>query len=729
MLSAPPAVLRLALPLPLPQLFDYLPPPGAEADAGWVGCRVRVPFGPRSLVGVVAEVGAAETDAATLRPIDARLDAANLFGEELWRTLAWASGYYCRALGDVLATALPAPLRLGLPPPEDVESCWRLTPAGHAGSARLRPGGRPALIAAALAAAEALDEAQLAQIDPDWRSAMRSLAQREWVERHTRPRQTRAVAGVPPPALDAAQQQAVEAVTTALGQFQPLLLDGVTGSGKTEVYLRAIEATLARGRQALVLVPEIGLTPQALRRYGERLAVPVYALHSGLNDGERARAWQAMASGRGRVLIGTRSAIFTPLPEAGLIVVDEEHDTSYKQQDGFRYHARDLALVRAKALAVPVLLGSATPSLESLQHALTGHYRRLRLPARAGGARPPRFHIVDIRSLPLRDGLSAPLRSALAACLERGEQALVFRNRRGFAPCLLCHDCGWSARCKRCDAALTLHGRRRLLCHHCGARAAVPPACPDCHGLGLVPQGAGTERLEQALADAFPGIPLIRVDRETTQHRDALEQHFARLGSEPGILVGTQMLAKGHDLPLLTTVAIASIDDGLFSADFRATERLAQLLLQVAGRAGRAARPGQVWLQTHHPEHPLLGTLVGAGYHAFAELALAERRAAGFPPFTHLALLRAEAHGTAELDAFLAAAHALVAAEPDVVAHAPMPAPMPLRAGRQRAQLLLVAQSRAARQRVVRDWAVALHRLREARRTRWSLDIDPVDLY
>ena len=390
--------------------------------------------------------------------------------------------------------------------------------------------------------------------------------------------------------------------------------------------------------------------------------------------------------------------------------------------------------MRAKALALPVLLGSATPSLESLQNARGGLYRLLRLPARAGGARPPRFHLVDVRSLPLRDGLSAPLRTALGACLERGEQALVFRNRRGFAPCLLCHDCGWSARCKRCEAALTLHGRSRLLCHHCGARAAVPPACPDCGGLGLVPQGAGTERLEQALAEAFPAVPLIRVDRETTQHRDALEQHFARLGSAPGILVGTQMLAKGHDLPLLTTVAIASIDDGLFSADFRATERLAQLLLQVAGRAGRAARPGEVWLQTHHPEHPLLTTLISAGYHAFAELALAERRAAGFPPFTHLALLRAEAHGKAELDGFLAAAHALVAAHPEVETHeievhAPMPAPMPLRAGRQRAQLLLVARSRAARQRVVRDWSAALHRLREARRARWSLDIDPVDLY
>ena len=336
MLSAPLAVLRLALPLPLPQLFDYLPPAGAELDPGWIGCRVRVPFGRRSLVGIVAEIGAAEADIGALRRVEARLDAANLFGAELWRTLLWASAYYCRGLGDVLSTALPGPLRLGQAPAEDEEPVWALTAAGQGGLQRLRPGARPARIAHALATGGELDESRLGALDEDWRGAVRSLVQRGWVERRMRARVAQARPGATPPELNPAQQDAVDAVVAALGSFQPLLLDGVTGSGKTEVYLRAIEATLARGRQALVLVPEIGLTPQALRRYGERLAVPVYALHSGLNDGERARAWQAMASGRGRVLIGTRSAVFTPLPEAGLIIVDEEHDTSYKQQDGFR---------------------------------------------------------------------------------------------------------------------------------------------------------------------------------------------------------------------------------------------------------------------------------------------------------------------------------------------------------------------------------------------------------
>jgi primosomal protein N' (replication factor Y) len=730
MSMAPPTVLRLALPLPVPQLFDYLPPLHQQADAGWIGCRVRVPFGTRALVGVVADVGPGDPLAPALRAAEARLDDETLFDAELWRSLGWAADYYARPLGEVLSAALPAPLRQGEPLPAPPATLyWRLNPAGEAGRSRLRAASRPARLAELLAT-QPRDEHALAAFDPDWRAALRALRRRAWVEgeAHLDPPVAAAVRGTAP-ALNPGQQEAVRAVVEELGGFKPLLLDGVTGSGKTEVYLQAIAACLQRGRQALVLVPEIGLTPQALQRYGERFTTPVLALHSGLSDPQRAQAWQAMRSGRGRLLIGTRSAIFTPLPEAGLIVVDEEHDASYKQQDGFRYHARDLALVRGKALGVPVLLGSATPALESLQQARSGRSRRLRLPARAGGAQAPRFHVVDVRSLPLRDGLSAPLREALRACLERGEQALVFRNRRGYAPCLLCHDCGWNARCERCEAALTLHGRRSLRCHHCGAAGVAPPACPQCGGLGLVPQGAGTERLEEALAAAFPGVPLVRVDRETTRHRDALERHFARLGDAPGILVGTQMLAKGHDLPRLTTVAIASIDEGLFSADFRAPERLAQLLLQVAGRAGRAERPGAVWLQTHHPEHPLLRTLIGAGYHAFAELALAEREAAGFPPFTHLALLRAEAHRAVELDAFLAAAHACVPALAGVEAHPPMPAPMALRAGRLRGQILLVAAQRPARQRVLRSWMAALRGLREARRVRWSVDVDPIDLY
>ena len=411
-------------------------------------------------------------------------------------------------------------------------------------------------------------------------------------------------------------------------------------------------------------------------------------------------------------------------------MVDEEHDASYKQQDGIRYHARDLALVRARALGVPVLLGSATPSLESLHNALGGRYALARLPQRAGGARPARVRVVDLRKRKLEHGLSGDALEAIAACLARGEQALVFKNRRGYAPVLLCHDCGWSAACSRCDAAMTVHGAgRTLICHHCGARGRRPLACPDCGGLGLEPQGVGTERLEEALAGAFPDATLLRIDRGSTRRRGALEAQLARLGDAPGILVGTQMLAKGHDLPRLTLVVVVGVDEGLHSADFRAGERLAQLLVQVAGRAGRAQWPGEVLLQTHHPDHPLLGTLLAGGYPAVAALALAEREAARFPPFTFLAMLRAEAIREGDVQAFLAEARGVFPEQAGVHATSPMPAPMARRAGRSRGQVLLTGEQRPALQAALSQWIAQLYGLKSARKVRWSLDVDPVDLY
>ncbi len=722
-------VWRITLPVPLPGPFDYLPVPGGSVTP-CPGSRVRVPFGSRRLVGFFIGEGHASVDPTTLRAAEALLDPDDsLFDESLRQSLQWAANYYHRTLGEVLATALPVPLRQGEALPDTRVPHWGLSEAGQTGLSGLRQGSRPRALAEHLATAMCA-AAELATIDPKWRATLRSLDKRGFIETYLLPpqRQTNTPRRLPPTLSDA-QTDAVGAVKALAGQFKVALLEGVTGSGKTEVYLAAIEDCLARGKQAMVLVPEIGLTPQAIQRYGERLSAPVYVLHSGLSDTERAHTHALMARGEARVLIGTRSAVFSPLPEPGLIVIDEEHDTSYKQQDGFRYHARDFALVRAKRVGIPVLLGSATPSLETLRHAHSGHYEWLKLRERAGGARPPRVRVLDLRGLRLQHGLSRPLLDAIGACMARGEQALVFRNRRGYAPVLLCHDCGWHADCPRCDKPMTLHGRNRLLCHHCGLRRPVPPACPDCGGLALTPQGAGTERLEQALSTAFPDVPLIRVDRETTRHRDALNQHFERLGDQPGILVGTQMLAKGHDLPNLTLVAIASIDEGLFSLDFRAGERLAQLLVQVAGRSGRAQRPGEVWLQTHHPEHPLLHTLVTRGYPAFAEAELIERNAAQLPPFAHLALLRAEAPHAEPLQAFLEAAHGLAQDHEGMIAHAPMPAPMPRRAGRLRAQILLEASQRPALQAALRLIVAQLYRLPEARRVRWSLDVDPVDLY
>jgi len=725
--------LRVALPLPLPQAFDYLTPPDSPAPhPDDVGRRLRVPFGNRELVGVVEGLGQVD-DPATLRPALAWLDQQALLAGELLASLRWLTRYTHAPLGEVLATALPAPLRRGEPLPDTHGWAWQLTEAGTSGLQRLRANTRPQRLASLLQAGAVNEDLLDAQLQ-DWRSGARALAKRGFVQRIEVPALIPQAQPRPGPHPNPQQQQATDAIAATEG-FQPFLLDGVTGSGKTEVYLQAISQCLAQGKQALVLVPEIGLTPQMLQRFRSRLGIQVHVLHSGLNDNERARVWAAALRGEARVVVGTRSAIFIPLPQAGLIVIDEEHDGSYKQQDGIRYHARDFALVRGKALNVPVVLGSATPSLESLHNARSGRYTHLRLLQRAGEAKPPGVRVFDVRKRPLQDGLSPEVLVGIEQHLKAGNQVLVFKNRRGYAPVLLCHDCGWTAPCKRCSTPLhstpmTVHGAgRRLQCHHCGARQSVPLACPDCASLALQPQGIGTERLEERLLQLFPDYPVLRIDRGTTSRRDALEQTLASLGDQPGILVGTQILAKGHDLPKLTLVVVVGIDEGLFSADFRASEKLAQQLIQVAGRAGRAERPGEVWLQTHHPDNALLHTLVNGGYHAFADAELVQREAAGFPPFAHMALFRAEAKQVEQANEFLAAVKQLLPVERTLERFGPMPAPMPRRAGFQRTQLLLSAEQRRPLHAALDALMLQLHALPQARRVRWSLDVDPMDLY
>ncbi len=726
-----PIVLRVALPLPRPGLFDYLPlAPSDLVNA--IGVRVRVPFGSRQLVGLVAEVGTAESDPARLRSIIERIDSTPLLAGEWLASIRRAARYYHAPLGELLATALPVSLRKGDPLPPTPRLLWQLTEAGHVARQQLRVDGKPHQLAGMLNGGP-LHETVLAERMPQWRAAARALVARGMLENVAESVVTSPLQADTGPLLHADQKLAAQAIIAALGRFEPMLLEGVTGSGKTEVYMTAIQQCLQRGLQALVLVPEIGLTPQMLRRFRQRLGVAVHSLHSGLADGERARVWAAMWRGEAQVLIGTRSAIFTPLPRAGLIVVDEEHDASYKQQDGVRYSARDLALLRGQALAVPVVLGSATPALESLAAVRAGRYQHLRLTRRAGGAAAPVVRVVDVRRQHLQDGLSTEMLTAIGDCLRRGEQALVFRNRRGYAPVLLCHDCGWSAQCSHCDAAMTVHARGlRLVCHHCAAKAPAPSACPECGSLALQPQGVGTERLEDALAAAFPDVPCIRVDRETTRQRDALDGLLQQLGEGPGILVGTQMLAKGHDLPGLTLVGVVGVDEGLHSADFRAGERLAQLLIQVSGRAGRASRAGTVVLQTHHPQHPLLLTLIGGGYSAFAAVELGEREAAGFPPYAYFALLRADAVNEEPVREFLMAARAAMQSglsASGVNVSGPLAAPMPRRAGRARWQLLLSAPRRPLLHALLNEWVPQLYALKSARKVRWSLDIDPLDLY
>lgn len=721
-----PAVLRVALPVPLPTLFDYLPPAAGHAD---VGSRVLVPFGKGKAVGVVVETAAeAAVGQTRLKRVLRVLDDAPLLDAELMATLARAADYWLGAPGEAYANALPLALREDRPLPELQAEAWMLTAAGRSAlDAGSRRGGSRALLEALARGPQSAE--LLHEMLPHWRDAARRLDQAGLIER------AQIETAVPnpttsAPSLTAEQQQAVSDIGEALGRFQPFLLDGVTGSGKTEVYLALIEQVIAQGKQALLLVPEIGLAPQTVRRLRERLGVAVQVLHSNLAEGERARAWLRARSGEAKVILGTRSAVFTPLPHAGVIIIDEEHDGAYKQQEGFRYHARDLALLRGRALDVPVVLGSATPSLESLANVQAGRYRALHLRARPGAIRAPQVQIVDMRAQRLDHGLSPALLAAVGDTVARGEQVLVFRNRRGYAPVLLCYSCSWHADCPRCEHPMTLHaGRRQLICHHCDYTARVPTECPACKAPDLKPQGQGTERLEEALLARFPEVPVLRIDRETTRRRDSFEQLLEGLHADrPAILVGTQMLAKGHDLPNLTLVAIVGVDEGLLSVDFRASERLSQLVVQVAGRAGRASKPGRVLLQTHHPDHPLLRQLLAQGYAAAATTLLDERRSVQLPPYGHQVLLRADAHQREHVDGFLGEAARALNGAPLQIA-GPMPAPMPLRAGRHRGQLLIEADSRSKLHTALRPWYRTLATLPSARRVRWSLDVDPIDLY
>ena len=534
------------------------------------------------------------------------------------------------------------------------------------------------------------------------------------------------------PVLNAEQSRAVEAVAASLEEFTPFVLDGVTGSGKTEVYLRLIEKVVARGRQALVLIPEIGLTPQLLARFHARLTCRVAALHSGLSDGERLSSWTHARNGTADVVVGTRSAVFVPLACPGLFIVDEEHDLSFKQQDGFRYSARDLAVVRARDAGTPVVLGSATPSLEAIDNVRRGRYRRLDLPHRAGGASPPRIDVVDLRARPFDSGLCDVLVEALEETKARSEQALLFINRRGYAPRLMCHACGWVANCDRCDAYLVFHREdEKLRCHHCAAERLPVVECPECGSKNVRRLGLGTERVARALERKIKGLRVARMDRDAIRRRGSLETLLDRVhAGEVDAVVGTQMLAKGHHFPNVTLVAILDADAGLFGIDFRATERMAQLLLQVAGRAGRGDRTGRVLLQTHHPEHPLLRVLVLQGYRRFCAQALDERRSARLPPFASLALVRAEAQQREAPRSFLRDAEGCARARPHrgVSVLGPVPSPMERRAGRYRAQLLVDARSRGALQRFLPGWIAELEALPSARRVRWSVDVDPQEM-
>ena len=729
-------ILRVALDTPLRQLFDYLPPGPAGTALPALGARVRVPFGRRRLVGVI--VGTAEGSelpAARLKGVLEVLDERPLLDSGLLALLAWAADYYHHPIGEVIASALPRALRLGARAVA-VEERWVVTEAGgraaEAGEPRRAPRQR-ALLALlrehGSAAASLLDE----RVHP-WREAARALSMRGWIastEVTLEPGSAPATLRSQGPALTGEQSTAVEALSRARDVFGAFVLHGVTGSGKTEVYLRLIERVLLAGQRALVLVPEIGLTPQLVARFRERFAAPLTVLHSALTDHERLAAWRDAWSGHSRIVLGTRSAVFAPVPELGAIVVDEEHDPSFKQHEGgFRYSARDLAVVRARQAGIPLLLGSATPALETLHNVSAGRYALLRLARRAARAAPPRLALVDLRHGAARSGVSTAAVLAIERHLAAEGQVLLFLNRRGYAPTLLCTACGWIAPCSECDARLTVHlAAGRLRCHHCGAEAPLPSRCPQC-GFAVKPVGQGTERIEQTLQTLFPGAAVARLDRDVVRRRGDMEEVMRRVSTgEARILVGTQMVTKGHDFPNVTLVVVLNADQGLFSTDFRAPERLAQTIVQVAGRAGRGTRAGEVLIQTEFPDHPLLASLLAAGYEGFARAALEERAQAAWPPFSRLAVLRDSARTADAALRFLQEARQLRRPPPGVRLLGPAPAAMAKRAGRYHAQLLVESRERGPLHGFLDEWLPAVQALRSARAVRWSLDVDPAELF
>lgn len=738
MLETP--VLEVALPVPLRRHFDYLPPADASTNNHHVlqpGMLIRVPFGRQELTGVLLaakSVSAHQPD--KLRQAIGFIGDSPALDQEMLTLCRWASDYYHAPLGEVLQSALPTLLRQGEAAQMQGEAVFTLTQEGKglpAGALKRSP--KQAQLLAALQQSSHLRASDL-EAQGISRSIVKSLVDKKLIKlEEIQPlpnSQREGFLNEQPLVLNAEQQLALKSISPY--GFATYLLDGATGSGKTEVYLQAIAMCLAQGKQALVLVPEIGLTPQTIQRFQSRFTLPIAALHSGLNDRQRLEAWLQARAGVARIVIGTRSALFTPFSDLGIIIIDEEHDASFKQQDGFRYSARDLATVRAQQLDIPLILGSATPSLETLHNAMQGRYQYLELTARAGKAKPPDIQLLDIRGEKLHEGFAQPSIDAMAETLAQGNQVLVFLNRRGYAPTLECHDCGWLANCHFCDARMTVHQTpRHLHCHHCDHQRALPRRCPDCNSSHIQPIGQGTERSELVLQELFPRQTIIRVDRDSTRNKNAMQNLLENVHKGgPCILVGTQMLAKGHHFADVTLVVIIDADAGLFSADFRGPERMGQLLLQVAGRAGRAEKPGRVILQSHHTDHPFVQTLVTRGYHAFADLILRERQLTGLPPFRHLALVRAEAKDPQKALDFLAdarrQAELIAQANPALTYLGPLPAFMEKRGDRFRYQLQINSAQRKVMQLLLCDLALKLEASSLAKAVRWSIDVDPQEM-
>ena len=727
--------LHIALPLPFRQTFDYLPPEdfsGSVTDLA-MGVRVKVTFNMRPLIGILVGIGdSASIEPEKIKAAECFLDEQPLFDDELISLCRWVSDYYQHPLGETLHTALPQTLRKGVQP-ELHEKQWELTREGHGlPENALKRSVKQQKVIQYLLKNRLLSDADVG-IHGLSRQALNALEAKGLTVSKKRPKTAgqlpQQLLAERPLTLNDEQQHAIAQIR--YHEFGCYLLEGATGSGKTEVYLHAIARTLQAGKQVLVLIPEIGLTPQTVGRIQKRFNISVAELHSSVSQKKRERDWISAATGVARVIIGTRLAALSPAPDLGLIIIDEEHDLSFKQQDGLRYSARDICVYRAKKRHIPVVLGSATPSLESLNNALEGRFHHLTLHARAGEALPPTKHLIDLRGTELLAGLAPVTLSAIEKTLSAQQQALIFVSRRGYAPALQCHYCGWTAQCRACDQRMTIHSRpHHLRCHHCGSQRPLVTSCQHCGSQELISKGLGTEQLEEVLAQHFEGTPVLRIDSDSMRTSTRLKETLSAVRQgQPCILVGTQMLAKGHHLPKVTLVVVVDIDQLLMSPDFRGPERMAQLITQVSGRSGREQDRGRVLIQSHRPEHPLIKLLLDQGYHAYALAQLAERQQNRLPPFCYIALFRAEAKRADNALALLRFIHSTLKSMPDYAQRlrtlGPLPSPLEKINHRYRFQYQLSFSDRSTRRTLLNKLLPAIEANALAKRTRWSLDIDP----
>ena len=721
--------------MPLRRHYDYVIGENFRQVEFLPGTRVSVPFGRRKdQVGMVLGV----VDQSPLQPdqlksVSKVIDYEPLFSPRHFELLCWAADYYHYPVGEVLFSTLPGLLRKGKSVERGYDEIFRVSAEGRKTDPGNNAPAQIALLRILRTYPGGLTRQELRTKQTQYAKPLKALLEKGLVRR--------LMAGVAGPvaaeteergfALNQRQIQAINLITAKTDVHHTHVLQGITGSGKTEVYIEAVRRVVEQNRQALILVPEIGLTTQFIDRLKRRLPVDIRVQHSALNETERLRNWLAARNGEAAVIIGTRSAVWTPLKSPGIYVVDEEHDPSYKQESGFRYSAKDIAIVRGKLDNVPVVLGSATPSLETLKNIRSRKYGEQHLPTRASGAKSPEIRFINLRNEPVSGAVSKTLLDEIAITLEKNNQVLLFLNRRGYAPVILCHSCGWYAECGHCSVKMTYHkDKNRLICHHCDARRVLPARCPNCDEAELIEVGHGTQRLDQTLTEHFPDARILRIDRDSTRRKGSMERMIKEITTgKADILIGTQMLAKGHHFPRLTLVGIIDADAGLLSTDFRASERLAQLIVQVSGRAGREDRPGVVFIQTHFPEHPLLQTLVAQGYDQFAGLLLAERKKAQLPPYSYLALLGAEAAGREAAEKFLhEARNRLKQYSADLRIFGPVNAPIEKRRGRYRNQLLIQSANRNVLRKAMAQWCRLLESIPGANRTRWSLDIDPQDM-